>query len=195
MRLKPLNPIPAPPAQRFKRGVDCETRPCVSPLRQASLAYGAALRASKIAPGDFVEPGRGAPWFSTGPPDAIFLMGRRPIRKMVEGGGFEPPKAEPADLQSAPFGHSGTPPARCVFSTRPDGMSIAMNRDSPKLINNLRNHRILPPIPLARPRRQTRNSRRLLRRAPLVDLANHLVGDILRTRRIVRKLHRKLATA
>jgi hypothetical protein len=30
--------------------------------------------------------------------------------KMVEGGGFEPPKAEPADLQSAPFGHSGTPP-------------------------------------------------------------------------------------
>ena len=29
---------------------------------------------------------------------------------MVEGGGFEPPKVEPADLQSAPFGHSGTPP-------------------------------------------------------------------------------------
>ena len=32
------------------------------------------------------------------------------LRMMVEGGGFEPPKAEPADLQSAPFGHSGTPP-------------------------------------------------------------------------------------
>ncbi len=31
---------------------------------------------------------------------------------MVEGGGFEPPKAEPADLQSAPFGHSGTPPIK-----------------------------------------------------------------------------------
>ena len=29
---------------------------------------------------------------------------------MVEGGGFEPPKAEPADLQSAPFSHSGIPP-------------------------------------------------------------------------------------
>ena len=29
---------------------------------------------------------------------------------MVEGGGFEPPKASPADLQSAPFDHSGTPP-------------------------------------------------------------------------------------
>ncbi len=31
-------------------------------------------------------------------------------RNMVEGDGFEPSKAEPADLQSAPFGHSGTPP-------------------------------------------------------------------------------------
>ena len=29
---------------------------------------------------------------------------------MVEGGGFEPPKVEPSDLQSDPFGHSGTPP-------------------------------------------------------------------------------------
>src|SRR3990172_6578278 len=28
----------------------------------------------------------------------------------VEGEGFEPSKAKPADLQSAPFGHSGTPP-------------------------------------------------------------------------------------
>ncbi len=28
---------------------------------------------------------------------------------MVEGGGFEPPKAEPSDLQSDPFDHSGTP--------------------------------------------------------------------------------------
>ncbi len=29
---------------------------------------------------------------------------------LVEGGGFEPPKVEPADLQSDPFGRSGTPP-------------------------------------------------------------------------------------
>ncbi len=29
---------------------------------------------------------------------------------MVEGEGFEPSKAVPADLQSDPFGHSGTPP-------------------------------------------------------------------------------------
>ncbi len=35
-------------------------------------------------------------------------------KKMVEGEGFEPSKAEPSDLQSDPFGHSGTPPqVRC----------------------------------------------------------------------------------
>ncbi len=31
-------------------------------------------------------------------------------KNLVEGGGFEPPKAEPSDLQSDPFDHSGTPP-------------------------------------------------------------------------------------
>ena len=30
------------------------------------------------------------------------------------GGGFEPPKAAPTDLQSVPFDHSGTPPLRTV---------------------------------------------------------------------------------
>ena len=29
---------------------------------------------------------------------------------LVEEGGFEPPKSSTTDLQSAPFGHSGTPP-------------------------------------------------------------------------------------
>lgn len=33
--------------------------------------------------------------------------------ELVEGGGFEPPKASPTDLQSVPFDHSGTPPHRC----------------------------------------------------------------------------------
>jgi hypothetical protein len=31
-------------------------------------------------------------------------------QQLVEGGGFEPPKAEPSDLQSDPFDRSGTPP-------------------------------------------------------------------------------------
>ena len=30
----------------------------------------------------------------------------------MEGAGFEPAKVEPSDLQSDPFGHSGTPPTR-----------------------------------------------------------------------------------
>ena len=43
---------------------------------------------------------------------------RAPSRRLilVEGGGFEPPKAEPSDLQSDPFDHSGTPPASPPFS-------------------------------------------------------------------------------
>ena len=33
-----------------------------------------------------------------------------PLINSLEGGGFEPPKAEPPDLQSGPFDRSGTPP-------------------------------------------------------------------------------------
>ncbi len=44
---------------------------------------------------------------------------RLSLQKMVEGGGFEPPKAEPSDLQSDPFGHSGTPPITfCSFTDK-----------------------------------------------------------------------------
>ncbi len=42
-----------------------------------------------------------------------------PIKdNMVEGDGFEPSKAVPADLQSAPFGHSGTPPGCVLLFTK-----------------------------------------------------------------------------
>ena len=40
---------------------------------------------------------------------------------LVDGGGFEPPKAELADLQSAPFGHSGTRP-----NSEANGMELEM---------------------------------------------------------------------
>ena len=33
---------------------------------------------------------------------------------LVGAGGFEPPKSETTDLQSAPFGHSGTLPYKIV---------------------------------------------------------------------------------
>ena len=35
---------------------------------------------------------------------------------LVEEGGFEPPKSLTTDLQSAPFGHSGTPPYSICWS-------------------------------------------------------------------------------
>ena len=43
---------------------------------------------------------------------------------MVEGGGFEPPKASPTDLQSAPFSHSGTPPHGAGDGTRTRNLLI-----------------------------------------------------------------------
>ena len=47
-----------------------------------------------------------------------------PLRQMGEGG-FEPPKAVPADLQSVPFGHSGIRP--CLISI--DYLSIAAGKN------------------------------------------------------------------
>ena len=55
--------------------------------------------------------------------DTVFLLtthshkAKRPVQMheafyLVGEGGFEPPKAKPADLQSVPFGHSGTLPNR-----------------------------------------------------------------------------------
>ena len=38
---------------------------------------------------------------------------------VVERGGFEPPKSLTTDLQSAPFGHSGTSPLELVIGIEP----------------------------------------------------------------------------
>ena len=43
---------------------------------------------------------------------------------MVEGGGFEPPKSLTADLQSAPFSHSGIPPCGADDGTRTRNLLI-----------------------------------------------------------------------
>ena len=45
---------------------------------------------------------------------ALYQLSYSRKTKMVEREGFEPSKASPADLQSAPFGHSGTSP--CLSS-------------------------------------------------------------------------------
>ena len=50
---------------------------------------------------------------------------------LVEGGGFEPPKAEPSDLQSDPFGRSGISPdlsysvRSFVYATLSESLSLA----------------------------------------------------------------------
>ncbi len=46
------------------------------------------------------------------PQSIIQLSHQNSLLRMVEGEGFEPSKAEPADLQSAPFGRSGIPPRK-----------------------------------------------------------------------------------
>ena len=56
----------------------------------------------KIVPDDFVEPLGSHP--RTIHSTNSFELG------LVEGGGFEPPKVKPADLQSAPVGRLGIPP-------------------------------------------------------------------------------------
>ena len=47
----------------------------------------------------------------------------------VAGRGFEPLKAVPADLQSAPFGRSGNPPE--IVRPRPDDENDTQSRKSP----------------------------------------------------------------
>gem|GEM_PF-5583304 len=46
--------------------------------------------------------------------DYLLLKALSLSKNMVEGAGFEPAKAVPSDLQSDPFGHSGTPPRLMV---------------------------------------------------------------------------------
>ena len=57
-------------------------------------------------------------------------------RAMVEGGGFEPPKAEPSDLQSDPFDRSGTPPSNRARQYRrryTQGQQKSINAREPQI--------------------------------------------------------------
>ena len=56
------------------------------------------------------------PTYSAWKAEVLPLNYTREFTNMVEGGGFEPPKAEPSDLQSDPFGRSGTPPQKRRYS-------------------------------------------------------------------------------
>src|SRR5437899_5865347 len=70
-----------------------------------------------------------------------------PGTRMVEGEGFEPSKAEPADLQSAPFDRSGTPPSKRAIlavsvpagqTATKQGMRPRDRAESPCQFNDLR---------------------------------------------------------
>ena len=49
---------------------------------------------------------------------------------LVEEGGFEPPKRNVTDLQSAPFGHSGTPPYYLLSQTDAAVCPIQLNAEA-----------------------------------------------------------------
>ncbi len=84
------------------------------------MVEGDGFEPSKAEPADL----QSAPFGHSGTPPGCFILRKCfpntafqvfshdiiTRKNMVEGDGFEPSKAEPADLQSAPFGHSGTPP-------------------------------------------------------------------------------------
>ena len=119
------NSLKAPPLiEPGSREEDYKIHPCILPC-------GPRCARSKLLPAPFphisgVEPALRA--WSIILTTLQYISQRRPagsaLGNMVEGGGFEPPKAEPADLQSAPFDRSGIPPEpRRVFSTRPYAMS------------------------------------------------------------------------
>ena len=57
---------------------------------------------------------------------AIQEAGSGPFCSVVEGGGFEPPKASPTDLQSVPFDRSGTPPCIKKASCSPKALTTFM---------------------------------------------------------------------
>ncbi len=72
-------------------------------------------------------PGRGAVHRAVIHSRAFRIHPRMPTKKETRKvslfrwmgeGGFEPPKAVPADLQSVPFGHSGIPPYSVRFGSR-----------------------------------------------------------------------------
>ena len=56
--------------------------------------------------------------------------------RLVVGGGFEPPKASPTDLQSVPFDHSGTPPSfNFNQAMRGQGIQVAEFTPCKKIIH------------------------------------------------------------
>ena len=77
---------------------------------------------------------------------------------MVEGAGFEPAKAEPSDLQSDPFGRSGTPPKRGrIFNAPSCTVKLFLNK-----ILRLARTTAAPPLAIKAQLRSGRHSMRTI---------------------------------
>ena len=86
-------------------------KPAFWPAALMRREFGAAKR-RRIAQGWLCQPehSNAVGWRQ---PRAAETQKERPLKRsflLVEEDGFEPSKAKPADLQSVPFGHLGTPP-------------------------------------------------------------------------------------
>ena len=80
-----------------------------------------ALRAATLR--GIIEPHQFSPRGGKPKNHLVTTSDQTDCHTLVEGGGFEPPKAEPSDLQSDPFDHSGTPPASPLLCFRPQVVS------------------------------------------------------------------------
>ena len=127
-----------PPQQRRKfhfwwRGEDSSTPPAFRPSgrRAARDVLGAA------------RPRQTSYRFASSPARAW-----RTILLLVEGGGFEPPKAEPSDLQSDPFDRSGTPPKKRRYSlATSDDCQPMLGRFRFPAPQDARKHVLASPLP------------------------------------------------
>ena len=71
-------------------------------------------------------------WLKKSIEKALKPLKNQRFQGLVGDGGFEPPKAKPADLQSVPFGHSGNPP----YEIRGDDGAGRRTRTPDLLITN-----------------------------------------------------------
>ncbi len=178
------NSLKAPPLiEPGSREEDYKIHPCILPC-------GPRCARSKLLPAPFphisgVEPALRA--WSIILTTLQYISQRRPagsaLGNMVEGGGFEPPKAEPADLQSAPFDRSGIPPkikASILYTPL-----CHVNKEQGKSGHETASFAgFMPAI----------TCQLFFRRFTLSCFLDDLIGNVLRARHVILEFHGELAT-
>lgn len=87
-------------------------------MRARSMRGWPPSRSRRARPASWTRLNNGNACGHENAPVSGFSAGHEGISHWVAGVGFEPTKAEPADLQSAPFGHSGNLPGCCSALSR-----------------------------------------------------------------------------